>query len=617
MRIDHGLLPGHVLQRTPKGASATISGVTDGPCTCPILATVRKGAKVLPGFKARRIGQAGEGRFSVVLKGLPTGGPYSLELACGSERAVVREFFVGDLWLMAGQSNMEGVGNLCDAPEPHPLVRCFAMRREWEVAKDPLHYLPESPDRVHGGALTDPAMIARQKKKAVKGVGVGVFFGKLMHARTRVPQGLISTAHGGTSMEQWNPALKDKGGESLYGSMWRSLQAVGQPVAGMLWYQGCSDTGPAQAAVYTEKMKALVAAVRRDLGQPKLPWVVVQIGRVVENRADPTGWNSVQEQQRLLPTVIPACDVVPAVDLELDDLIHIASSSFGLLAERMARVAARLVHGDKAEKPAIQVKSARYHDPKPPYGPSIEVTFANVVGGLRAGGAPQGLVLVRKDGTPVVNVYKTVLAGDRARMYLTGEMPNGSRLMYGWGVNPVCNIGDARGMGVPVFGPLPIDGMVAISPWFVRWRVTPILPGEDIAALAQPDAADPAAVDRRFEAGNHFVNCHPEWEGHSGHAAFHGHVDAPEAMRVLLKIGYDGPIRLWFDNREVLTDMGGTNPAIQDAHQVKLDLAPGRHRITVLMALNGGRAWGFFMRMARDLAKGQSGDGLPVPAPWE
>ncbi len=58
---------------------------------------------------------------------------------------------------------------------------------------------------------------------------------------TGVPIGLVACAHGGTSMEQWNPAKKDEGGKSLYGSMLRQFQLAGGKVKGVLWYQGESD----------------------------------------------------------------------------------------------------------------------------------------------------------------------------------------------------------------------------------------------------------------------------------------------------------------------------------------------------------------------------------------
>lgn len=615
MQIEQGLFPGHVLQRTPRGASAVVGGV----CTASgeVTVTVRKGGKSVRGLNGVRAGNAAGGRFTATVAKLPPGGPYTVEFSCGGERAAVEDVLVGDLWLMAGQSNMQGVGNLAAAPKPHPLVHNFSMGRRWEIASDPLHYLPESPDRVHGGTPLAPELIAAAKKRRdLKGVGVGVYFGKLMLKRTGVPQGLIATAHGGTSMAQWDPALKDRGGDSLYGSMWLSLQAVGQPVAGVLWYQGCSDTNPAAAAVYTQKMQELVAAVRRDLGQSDLPWITVQIGRVVERRDDARGWNSVQEQQRLLPAVIPHLETVPAVDLDLDDLIHISAKAFPVLAERMASQAARLVHRDRGEKPPVGVKSVRFVERPAPEGATIEVAFSNAVGGLRAAGLPRGFSLVDGDQQPREMIYKTVLERDRARLYLTNGGVAGLRVMYGRGVNPVCNVSDGRGMAVPVFGPLPIPGMPVVSAWFLRWNMTPIEAGEDIAGLPRPALGGDGRVfaDTSYLG---FVNCHPEWERHGGHVGFSSFVDIPEDMDVEVRTGYDGPFRLWIDGREVHTDLGGINPALADARRIPLRLAKGRRSVEVLMALNNGQAWGFFLRLALPgLDAAEIGPDHPLPMPW-
>ena len=53
---------------------------------------------------------------------IPAGGPYKLWVNLkigGGERAIQSDrFFVGDLWVLAGQSNMEGVGKLIDVTEP-------------------------------------------------------------------------------------------------------------------------------------------------------------------------------------------------------------------------------------------------------------------------------------------------------------------------------------------------------------------------------------------------------------------------------------------------------------------------------------------------------------------
>jgi sialate O-acetylesterase len=88
-------------------------------------------------------------------------------------------------------------------------------------------------------------------------------------------------------------------------------------------------------------------------------------------------------------------------------------------------------------------------------------------------------------------------------------------------------------------------------------------------------------------------------------------------MELEVRTGYDGPFRLWIGGREVLTDLGGTNPALPDGKRVRLRLPQGRHPVAVLMALNGGRAWGFFLRLAvPGLDAAEVGPDQPLPRPW-
>lgn len=360
IRIDHGLLAGHVLQRQRGGGRATIRGMC--PTSGPVTACVRgANGRVCAGSK-RTVGRARHGRFQAQLTNIPVGGPWRITLRCGAASVEVPDVFVGDVWLMAGQSNMEGCASRAGAAAPHPLIRCFTMARRWEQAREPLHLKIESPDPVHGGQALSAAASAQARKQAQKGRGVGLHFARLMLERTGVPQGLIATAHGGTSMQQWSPAGRNRGGESLYGSMLLSLRAVGQPLAGVLWYQGESEALPLLTPTYARDMRRLVAAVRRDLGQPALPWLMVQIGRFIiggYNNAngwpDPTSWNRIQDLQRLLPRTIAHCAVVPAVDLELEDLAHVASDGFAILAKRLAEIASRLVHHDTRTQPPITV----------------------------------------------------------------------------------------------------------------------------------------------------------------------------------------------------------------------------------------------------------------------
>lgn len=600
MRIDNGLHPGHVLQRRPRGARAAIDGTCDA--VGPVMASVRGRGRVV--MAGRSIGSARDGRFTAVLAGLPVGGPYRIELACGRERIAVDEVFVGDLWLMAGQSNMEGVGNLSAAPTPHPLVRCLGMDRVWRQARDPLHQMYASPDEAHWrncdisaakGRPLDAAEAAAEAARQAKGVGVGVSFGRLMHRRTGVPQGLIACAHGGTFMRAWDPALSGDAGASLYGSMLLSLRLAAQPLAGVLWYQGCSDANPEDEPHYTRRMQELVAALRRDLGQPRLPWITVQIARVITGNADSQWWNAIQEQQRRLPESIPHLAVVPAIDLPLDDGIHIGSAGLEILAGRLARQAARIVLGDRREAPPLAPRRARLVEGTGEYALAVEVLIDHAVGGLVSDGPARGFSLHGPDGKAQALIYRTELLGDRIRLLLSCRMVGQLSLSYGHGHDPACTIRDRRGMAMPAFSGLAVEPIAGLGPWLLRWRVGPLAAGEDLATMPRPTAGDPAPAEKVFDPP--FANQRAAWQGRSGHQAFHGWIEVDGDGLYELRLGYDGPIRLWIGDAEVFTDLGGSNPAWPDHKRRRVRLRGGRHQVTVLMALNGGRAWGFYLRL--------------------
>lgn len=622
MLITHGLSQGQVLQRiNRKQARAIVGGNCDSSGS--VIATITSKKQPLRGWKQRRVGRAANGRFSARLDGIPVGGPYAVKLSVGAESVVVQKIWVGDVWLLAGQSNMQGCGNLDGAPRPDPRVHAMYMDDHWDVAREPIHFLAESPDPVH---CTQPVALElreRMRREAIKGVGPGVFFGKEMLRRTRgTPQGLICTAHGGTSMAQWNPELKHLGGKSLYGSMLRSFQQTGQPVAGVLWYQGESDAGGTAALLYTERMKAFVAAIRKDFKLPNLPFILVQIGRFFGIGRDEKSWNNIQAQQLRLKRKISRFDCVPAVDLQLDDQIHVGAGGCARLGARLACVADRLALGNLKEPPPPELASIT-RIRKPPISKrcthALELTFKNVVGGLRSQGEPSGFTFITKEGQVMPVIYKTTLDGNRVILESSIVNDDGQyRLMYGHGCAPCANITDARDMALPVWDPQVTEQPRAISPFILDWKVSGIQPATGpLDQLPPPQPEARLNPQQRTFAGP-FVDLHSEWDGRSGQVFFFSEILTSETMKLQVRMGYDGPFRIWVNQHSFFTDVNGANPAVPDAVKRPLSLAPGRHSLTIAMDLNQGLAWGFFLRFERiDLTEErieQGGYAMPVCA---
>jgi len=611
MKILEGLCAGQVLQRVGKcaGARVTISGEAANEASVTV--TLHSSGGPLAGWRKRAVGRARGGKFQIALAGIPVGGPYRLELECGKEKVSVTPVFVGDVWLLAGQSNMQGIGNLDGAAAPHPLVRVFTMRREWRLAKDPLHIPAESPDICHNGGLQCSRETAELVRRGIKGTGAGIFFARDMIARDGVPQGLICTAHGGTVMRQWDPSLKSSGPASLYASMLASVAATGQPVAGVLWYQGESDANAADAPLYTKRMQALVRAVRRDLRLPGLPWVIVQLARMFGGSGDGgRWWNSIQNQQRLLPRRIKLLESIAAVDLPMDDRIHIGAAGFPKLGARMAAAMCGIREPAGAGgMPPPRLAGIRLCKNNAPGTLAVDVEFRNISGSLVSLGEPRGFAVVDESDKEIPLIFRTTLHRNVVRLHMLGNMAIETlRIGYGLGFVPACNITDERGFSLPVFCPVHVGLSRAWLPFVTQWAVTGVMPPEK--ALRSLTAGDLRKARHDLQTAapgpDGFVNENPRWLGRSGQAFFSCIISLSEPMRLEFLMGYDGPFALWLDGRRFFLNENGTNPAVPDSSRKPASLSVGRHEIRVAMDINGGAAWGFFLRFRRlDLSKKQ------------
>ncbi|MCW3061353.1 MAG: hypothetical protein JWQ02_3174 [Capsulimonas sp.] len=381
---------------------------------------------------------------------LKTGGPYEVGDAT--------EILVGDLWVLAGQSNMEGCGRPIDMETSSPLVHSFQSKEVWAVAEEPLHWLDESPRPVHRKINGMPPPLETLEPRPTgraNGSGLGLTFAKLIQARTGVPVGLIPCAHGGTSMDQWSPERDaTEGDNSLYGATLSRIRVNGGKVAGILWYQGESDADGASVPLYMDRMVALIQAFRRDLDQPDLPFYLVQLGSYVTAGApgEAARWSAIRAEQRRLTTALPNVGMASAIDLDLDDGIHISTAGLKRLGKRLANVACGFPTPTLAGVEKIQSSIGNYV--------TLRVSFDGARGGLRAEGRPTGFTLRDSDDADTHQIFKTTLEGDAAILHLSVEtLPVGLTLWYGYGLDPYCNITDAEDAAVPAFGPisLPVD----------------------------------------------------------------------------------------------------------------------------------------------------------------
>ena len=139
---------------------------------------------------------ADDGRWETTLFAYPAGTHATIIVDDGTEQAIVRDVLFGDVWILAGQSNMElWMGRLSvkfpnEPTDPDDRIRFFNVPQTCDFERE--H------DDLDSGtwASVDRDSIADLS-------GIGYFFAKRLRADANVPIGLIRTAIGGSKIETW------------------------------------------------------------------------------------------------------------------------------------------------------------------------------------------------------------------------------------------------------------------------------------------------------------------------------------------------------------------------------------------------------------------------------
>jgi len=144
-------------------------------------------------YQSRKV----DGKWLVTLEPAAAGGPFTMEIVSDKGSISIQDVYIGDLWLCAGQSNMElmmqrlrdNYGEEWEL-ETYPPVHNFKVPQEWDYA---------SPrEELSGGVWKNASRETLEEFS-----GTAWFFAKNMYEKHRVPVGLVNTAWGGTPVETW------------------------------------------------------------------------------------------------------------------------------------------------------------------------------------------------------------------------------------------------------------------------------------------------------------------------------------------------------------------------------------------------------------------------------
>jgi sialate O-acetylesterase len=366
-----------------------------------------------------------DGRWMVKLDPLRANAtPATLNIS-GKNTIELKNILVGEVWLVAGQSNMQRLlsetanGDAAMSAANHPQIRLFNVSRQvaFKHAPPPL--------------ATWQACSPQSVKEFS---AAGYYFGVELENALHVPIGLINASYGGSQAEAWTPveyllasddlrptvertkiwdeerarvrveydgALKKWREESdkakaagarpspspavpdalreyrVAASIYDGMIAPLIPfyIRGAIWYQG--ESNEARAQQYGILLPTMIKAWRERWGEEKFPFGIVQLPNYRDPKPEPTdeAWSHVREAQRRTALNVPNTGLIVTIDIGEAHDIHPKDKL--TLGKRMAHWALVDVYGRKLTRSGPMFREMKIT------GSKVVLQFAEAGSGLK------------------------------------------------------------------------------------------------------------------------------------------------------------------------------------------------------------------------------------------
>jgi sialate O-acetylesterase len=431
------------------------------------------------------------GEWRAELGQMLAGGPYEMVVR-GSNEIRFTDVLVGEVWMCAGQSNMERSVALEWDGEKEVVTTTYPTIRLFKTGQA----LAGKPREEMRGSWTVAEPAQTQEFSAL-----GFYFGRHLRNELDVPIGLIQCTWDGSSLYAWSPratieevwkpkhierveqdlvesasamevyrqsfnlwveaaADAEAKGEALPAPpemprdwrydqgtlcrLWNGMVAPWVPygIRGVIWHQGEAD---ANRSVFSLGLfPALIRGWRAAWGQGDFPFLFVQLNNFLSETSGEqhSRWAEFREEQA---RGLSEPNTAMVVTLDIGDPHNIHPKNKKEVAKRLALAALGSVYGKEAP-----VSGPRYREMKIEEESIIRVYFDHAESGLgiRGEGPIRGFEVAGQD-----RQFKPAAAKIEGEEVLvrSPEVPLPVAVRYGWADNPDVNLYNKKGLPAAPF----------------------------------------------------------------------------------------------------------------------------------------------------------------------
>lgn len=221
----------------------------------------------------------GSGNWEILFPPMEAGGPFTVTISGSSERRL-SDIYLGEVWLIGGQSNME-----------LPINRTYD---EFKQEIDAAHFPLIRQFHVEMGLAFDgpkDLLMQGEWKSAVQEniqdfSSLGFFYAKKLYKELNVPIGIVHTAVGGTPIEAWmkEETLRSLGSYDQELDYWKNPANVEAEVKkdaeiSQTWYEDLNQNDMG----YTDEVKWFEENINEELWTPiSIPFMFKNIDELYE-----------------------------------------------------------------------------------------------------------------------------------------------------------------------------------------------------------------------------------------------------------------------------------------------------------------------------------------------
>ena len=435
-----------------------------------------------------------DGKWVVKLNPLSDHSQLSLTVK-GRNTVVIEDVLVGEVWLAAGQSNMQLSVNDVTNAWKEKVTANFPQIRMFTVSRHPA---------VTPQTNCDGQWVICSPKTVGNFSAAAYFFARELHQNLEEPVGMIHASWGATPIETWTSMPRMEGPEfepvfkpwqekmrvpydaslaeqqyvkaltiwtnraevlkshgknvppppklmgdprldknypaNLFNGMIAPI--IGYAIRGAIWYQGENNAGSDFPQLYSVQLPLLIQDWRKrwDEGDFPFAWVQLPNFQAGKNQRSDNNWSLVREA--MLRT-LSETNTGMAITIDVGDPKNIHPKNKQAVGHRLALWALAKVYG----------KNLPYSGPLPA-GQTVEgnkmiLSFVHTDGGLVVHGAElKGFVIAGADHQWVKAIAE--IQGDHV-IVSSPEVQLPLAVRYGWASNPDCNLFNGAGLPASPF----------------------------------------------------------------------------------------------------------------------------------------------------------------------